>query len=146
MKNYKTGLIVFLFLATIISLFPPFEWGNKNIKTERERIKNRNILESLPIKEYDFLFSSNKKLFPVGGYQISEILHEGDKLRIDTSDIWTNDVVEGKNGIDTFFYKFHESRVYDWDRYSKSDKKGNYIPYINPVSYTHLTLPTIYSV
>ena len=26
MKNYKTGLIIFLFLAIIISLFPPFEF------------------------------------------------------------------------------------------------------------------------
>ena len=26
MKNYKTGLIIFLFLAIIISLFPPYEF------------------------------------------------------------------------------------------------------------------------
>lgn len=102
MKNYKTGLTVFLILATIISLFPPFEWGDENIKTERERIKNRNILESLPIKEYDFLFASNKKYFITGSNQIYKKLYEGEELEVDTSDIISMKI---EKGFDEFTIK-----------------------------------------
>ncbi len=100
MKDYKIGLFVFLILATIISLFPPFEWGDENIKTEKERTRNRNILESLPIKKYDFLFATNKKYFPIGSYQRNEKVYEGDKIKTDTSDIITKEI---SVGADTFF-------------------------------------------
>jgi len=130
MKDYKIGLIVFLFLATIISFFPPFQWGDENIKTEKERIRNQNILENLPIKKYDFLFSSNKKYFPIGSYRISEIVYGSEKLRIDTSDILTKDVEEGKKGIDTFFYKFEKYQNSDWD-WGVYDKKREDLKNLN---------------
>lgn len=109
MKNYKTGLIIFLFLATIISLFPPFEWGNENIK------------------KYDFLFSSNKKYFPIGSYNYEQKLYSGEKIGIDTSDIISKDIV---TGIDTFFinkYKVKKSFPLKKDnigRDSNPNRKG----------------------
>lgn len=46
MKNYKTGLMIFLILAIIISLFPPFEMS----RPQTQIIYNY-------WKEYAFLFS-----------------------------------------------------------------------------------------
>lgn len=52
MKNYKTGLIVFLFLAIIISLFPPYEWRMSKMTSE---LTNNLIVG----KTYDFIFKFN---------------------------------------------------------------------------------------
>ncbi|MCL4551179.1 MAG: hypothetical protein M1495_21725 [Bacteroidetes bacterium] len=105
MKDYKIGLFVFLSLATIISLFPPFEWGDENIRTEKERIRNRNILGSLPIKKYDFLFSSNKKYFPIGNYNLNEKVYDNEKINTDTSDAI---IISQKQGIES-----RREKVYD---------------------------------
>lgn len=86
MKDYKIGLIVFLILATIISLIPPYQWGNEYLKTQKEREENSYIIKYLPIKQYNFLFTSNKKYFPIGSYQINEKVYPGEKLNVDTSD------------------------------------------------------------
>jgi len=113
MKDYKIGLFVFLSLATIISLFPPYQWGNEYLRTQKEREENSYIIKYLPIKQYNVLFTSNKKYFPIDSYRISEILYQSEKLKTDTSDIFTKDVEEGGKGIDTFFnilgnyYKSH---------------------------------------
>ena len=123
MKDYKIGLFVFLILATIISLIPPYQWGNEYLKTQKEREENSYIIKYLPIKQYNFLFASNKKYFPIGSYRISEILYQGERLRIDTSDILAKDVEGGEKGIDTFFYKFHKYQESDWDKYYSYDKK-----------------------
>jgi hypothetical protein len=75
MKDYKIGLIVFLFLATVISLFPPFEFGNDKLKTLQEEYaifgeklktwqEQADIVRmshELPVKKFDFLFGDNKK-------------------------------------------------------------------------------------
>jgi len=47
-KNYfiKISAVIFILLAVIISLFPPFEFSRRNIS---------------PVKKYDFIFSTNKK-------------------------------------------------------------------------------------
>jgi hypothetical protein len=60
-KDYKIGLCVFLFLATVISLLPPFEFGNEKLKTLQERNANYRISEKLPVKKYDFIFSGIKR-------------------------------------------------------------------------------------
>lgn len=54
MKDYKIGLIVFLFLATIISLFPPYEWYFHSLR------KTENYHEVVIGKAYDFIFRINQ--------------------------------------------------------------------------------------
>lgn len=52
MKNYKTGLMIFLFFAIIISFFPPFEWQTQFV--------NQNFTAKATIgKSYDFIFRIN---------------------------------------------------------------------------------------
>ncbi|GEM_PF-5859362 len=47
MKIYKTRLIIFLLLAIIISLFPPYEMNGNNTR------------QYVSWKEYEFLFSEH---------------------------------------------------------------------------------------
>lgn len=63
MKGYKIGLIVFLLLAVIISLFPPFEFDNERLRKlqEKERDSYFSISEEAPFESYDFIFNHDKK-------------------------------------------------------------------------------------
>lgn len=64
MKNYKTGLIIFLFLGITISLFPPFECRFKRVQ---DPSISGNIVYG---KSYVFIFesyNSETSLFPLGG-------------------------------------------------------------------------------
>jgi hypothetical protein len=81
----KYSIPVFLLLAIYISLFPPFQWGGDKIKTHNER-ENFEYSDLLPIKEYDFLFSGNKKLFKVGKYKVSKKVYEKDLKSLDFLD------------------------------------------------------------
>ena len=94
----KISAAIFILLAVIISLFPPFEF-NKSVKALVDeanqsilyphgyysfnfydgnfiiRLKplmktkiSINIAKKLPIKKYDFLFSSNKRYFALDSY------------------------------------------------------------------------------
>ena len=64
----KISAAIFILLAVIISLFPPFEFGNEKLRTLSERKSNSDIVNKLPIKQYDFIFGSNKKSFALGYY------------------------------------------------------------------------------
>jgi len=73
MKMYKdlslgNPLVIFAFLVIIISLFPPFEFGNEVINnlnkgTLADLESNNSDLAKLPIKGYDFIFNGDKKSF-----------------------------------------------------------------------------------
>ena len=66
----NTIMAIFISIAVIISLFPPFEFGNEMLRglnhnaiAYYSNTKNGSIFISFPIKEYDFIFNSNKKYF-----------------------------------------------------------------------------------
>lgn len=131
MKNYKTGLIIFLFLSTIISLFPPFEWGNEKFKTEKDRIINRNFLERLPIKNYDLLFASKKKYFLIGGNNYEQKIYNEEKIDVNTFSIITKKI---SDSVVSFYLNRIVKRMkflYDWADYEKDsyneikNKTGN---------------------
>ena len=52
LTSLKVGIIIFIPLAIILSLFPPFNWGSE-----------KDSFAYFPIKQYNFLFGSNKKVF-----------------------------------------------------------------------------------
>ena len=77
----KISAAVFIFLAIGISLFPPFEFGNEKLRTLSERKLNTEIVEKLPIKEYDFIFSNNKKYFALTSYDFVKKFYDKDSLK-----------------------------------------------------------------
>jgi hypothetical protein len=65
-------IISFITLAFIISLFPPYSWGDEKLKTERERQRINYYYENnLPFKQYDFLFNDIRKEFKIGNNKIT---------------------------------------------------------------------------
>lgn len=64
MSKNKILIGSFILLSTLISLFPPFSWGDEKLRTMSERKKIYSYLEDyIPLKEYDFLFNDLKKEF-----------------------------------------------------------------------------------
>ena len=67
--NSRSFQILFLALVAVATLFPPFNWGEELLgtETERARLKARNssLYQSIPIKDYSFLFADSKKKFLV---------------------------------------------------------------------------------
>lgn len=50
-------------------MFPSLSWGDERLSTDKERNESYNdkrAYDVLPIKQYDFIFSSIKKEFPFG--------------------------------------------------------------------------------
>lgn len=65
-------IVSFITLAFIISLFPPYSWGDEKLKTERERQRISYYYENnLPFKQYDFLFNDIRKEFKIGNNKIT---------------------------------------------------------------------------
>lgn len=60
--SIKVSFAIFIFLALIISLFPPFEFGNEKLK----EMGFTFVADNLPVKKYDFIFNSNKKYLAIG--------------------------------------------------------------------------------
>lgn len=58
---------VFLALVAVATLFPPFNWGEERLGTERERKllqrDNPGLYQAIPIKEYSFLFADSEEVF-----------------------------------------------------------------------------------
>ena len=63
MFNFKSRIFVaiFLFLATIITIYPPFNWDKEIVQKHRYR-----MYEVLPIKEHDFLFAPSQRQIQIG--------------------------------------------------------------------------------
>ena len=72
----RIPFLIFLFLSLLITIFPPFSWGDERLSTQRERYtyyygKRADVI--FPIKQYDFIFNNIKKEIPVGwGWDYSE--------------------------------------------------------------------------
>jgi len=92
MKKYafiEISIAIFVFLAVIISLFPPFEFGNEKLKTLFERRGNSDIINQLPIKSYDFILGKNKKYFKLGTYRFQKTFDNKDSIQSNIKE-WNN--------------------------------------------------------
>lgn len=98
----KISAAVFIFLAIGISLFPPFEFGNEKLRTLSERKLNPKIVDKLPIKEYDFIFSSNKKYFALSSYDFIKQFYSRDTAKY-YENLWSDKLFKfiGES-VDTF--------------------------------------------
>ncbi len=98
---FKYFIAVFIFLAVIVSLFPPYEWGNERLKTLEERRSNRYIKDKLPVKTYDLIFNSNKKYFVLDDYEFEKKYYHNQQIEVETV---LKDVISFsfKVGTDTF--------------------------------------------
>ena len=76
----KISTAIFVILAVIISLFPPFEFGNEKLKTLSERRSNSQIADKLPLKKYDFFFGSNKKYIPLTSFNFTKKFYSRDSV------------------------------------------------------------------
>lgn len=64
-------ILSFIILSLIISLFPPYSWGDEKLRTQRERQRVNYYFENkIPFKQYDFLFNDIKKEFTIGKNKI----------------------------------------------------------------------------
>ena len=97
----KFSLIIFVILSIVISLFPPFEFGNEKLKTLSERKVNSKIIDKLPIKDYDFIFRNNKKYFVLGSYNFFKLIKLND---LETyREKWRDKEFNLINKVDSFF-------------------------------------------
>lgn len=64
MQDKNIFIFIFCSLSIIATLFPPCNWGDEKLQTKQERMYYREL--DLPIKEYSFIFSDNKKIFELG--------------------------------------------------------------------------------
>jgi hypothetical protein len=99
----KISLIIFIFLALIISLFPPFEFGNEKLRTLHERNTYSDIAEKLPIKKYDFILNDNKKNIILGSYIFLQKFYNKDSLNF-YKDKWSDKIFNfDSTSVDSFF-------------------------------------------
>jgi hypothetical protein len=103
MKDYKIGLCVFLFLATVISLFPPFEFGNEKLKTLQERNANYRISEKLPVKRYDFIFGGVKNNIILDYRTLQKKFYNQDSLKF-YKNLWKESEFSFINSNNDTFY------------------------------------------
>lgn len=99
-KSVKVGIIIFIPLAIIISLFPPFYWDIPS--NRKDRYHYRSIQDLLPLKEYSLIFDNNKKYFVIGSYKIDKKYYENG---YDTLSNFLKDALNYKYsvGSDTFY-------------------------------------------
>jgi hypothetical protein len=74
MTNLKRVFLLFIILALLPTLFPPFNWGEERLQTVAERreriVWGPDVVmaqEILPIKKQAFLFSDSKRQFEISG-------------------------------------------------------------------------------
>lgn len=99
-QSLKIGIIIFIPLAILISLFPPFNW---DIPSNRKDIYNYlEIRDFLPLKKYSFIFDGNKKIVPVGTVIFSKKYYQQDSVKLKKV---LSDAIEFQywEGIDTFY-------------------------------------------
>ena len=65
--NRRLSLLVFIALATLATLLPPYLWGQERVSTEADRIGTArfhpDLFRRLPIKQRAFLFGPNSRGF-----------------------------------------------------------------------------------
>ena len=102
----KISLIIFVFLALLISLFPPFEFGHM-INTVDDRITYAGVVDILPVKKYDFILNSNKKKIALGTITFKKFYNK-DSLAYYKGRFGDKKFTLIKSSVDSFFtYKKH---------------------------------------
>ena len=76
----KISATLFVLLAIIISLFPPFKFNTKGEKYINEGGYFFNIYNKLPVKKYDFIFSDNKKYIVLAYYDFFKKFYDKDSV------------------------------------------------------------------
>jgi hypothetical protein len=79
----KVSAIIFVILALLISLFPPFNFGNG-------------------IKQYDFLFNGIKKDISLDSNNIQQYFHDKESLEY-YKKLWSGSKFEFSRSVDSFF-------------------------------------------
>jgi hypothetical protein len=97
----KISAALFVFLSLIISLFLPFEFGNEKLRTLQERNANSKIIDTLPIKQYDFIFHNNKKYFVLDSTVFQKLLAK-ESLEF-YKEKWKDKEFKFIRSIDSFF-------------------------------------------
>ena len=97
----KFSTAIFILLSVIISLFPPFEFGNEKKRTLSERRNNSKIVDKLPIKKYDFIFNDNKKYFALDSTIFNKIFPK-DSVE-PYKEKWSDKKFQFVSSIDSFF-------------------------------------------
>ncbi len=114
-KFIKIALAIFIILSVIISLFPPFEFGNEKLKTQYERNINYKIVEKLPIKQYDFIFNSNEKYFILIYYNYQKTFYNTRELKKYQNEWNERKFSLAETSADSFytsiFYLNHDSSI-----------------------------------
>lgn len=85
-----------MLLALLISLFPPFEFGENNTKTIPDKGGNSDISEiadKLPIKKYDFIFNNNKKSIVLDSNTFTPKFYSKDSIELKRKE-WSNKRIE----------------------------------------------------
>lgn len=98
----KISLIIFVFLALLISLFPPFEFGNEKLRTLHERESYSDIANKLPVKRYDFIFNDNKKDISLDSNYIRKYFNNKESLEY-YKKLWSDSKFEFSRSVDSFF-------------------------------------------
>lgn len=116
-KSFKFGIIIFIPLAIIISLFPPFHWDIPS--NQKNNYTYNEIKELLPLKKYSLIFDTNKKYFVFGSYIIEKKYSNTD---YDTLSNFLKDAITYKYfiGSDTI-YNIKRNKYY---RVVHRDTKG----------------------
>lgn len=119
----KSSSAIFIFLAVIISLFPPYEFGHEMAPTLSNPKVNAEMKSKLPVKKYDFLFSNDKKCFPLASYKFRETFQNKDSIQAHIA-IWK------KYGDKKFSlrYIFIDSfYTASYQKYNYADKNATYL-------------------
>ena len=110
LSSFKIGIIIFIPIAIIISLFPPFNW---DIPANR-KVHHYNAIEDLlPLKKYSLIFDFNKKHFIWGEYTFQNEYYDKDSVKVKNvlSDAINYNII--KTGIDSFFsYDLFKFKLY----------------------------------
>ncbi len=100
-SSIKTTLLIFLFLAIPITLFPPYNWGEEMLITEAGR--NSPICkyedakakkDALPIKRFAFVFDEDRWEFPVGELDRGSVYLCEDGVILQRKLIWNELILE----------------------------------------------------
>jgi hypothetical protein len=120
----KISAALFVFFSLIISLFPPFEFGNEKLRTLQERNANSKIIDTLPIKQYDFIFHNNKKYFVLDSTGFQKLLAK-ESLEF-YKEKWKDKEFKFIRSIDSFFTaKGFLYPIFSNERYENGSRKIN---------------------
>lgn len=116
MKRYQLGILAFLLLALLTTLFPPFEWGNERLRTQRDRQATVQITATLA-GELTPYGTTAERVFPIEkrGFVLGS---PWKKVQIGWGWEWTVEARksywERKSFYDSIVGQFEKSPICQW--------------------------------